>query len=146
MDEGDRLLTFKYWPYVVDRAYLPPPSPLPAVPPQHPSTGPTPPQKAMAKDYEKLWKGVTSATNEAQAVWALAQIVFDKQGRAFTLDLKLEDAELCVEILDYVSCDLCLPPRLRRLRRPSPGYHRAEPQTRREERVLPHAETTCRTT
>jgi len=60
---------------------------------------------ASAKDYGKLWGGVTKATNEAEAVLALAQIVFDKHGRAFTLSLERKDAELCVEILDYVSCD-----------------------------------------
>jgi len=69
-----------------------------------------PPLVAVAKDYEKLWEGVAKATNEVEAVRALAQIVFDKHGRAFTLGLKPKDAELCVETLDYVSCDLRLPP------------------------------------
>ena len=64
----------------------------------------------MAKDYDTLWEGVTHATTEAEAVRALAQIVVDKQGRAFTLGLKPKDAELCVETLDYVSCDLRLLP------------------------------------
>ena len=100
----------------------------------------------MAKDYGKLWEGVTNATNEVGATQALAKIVFDKKGREFTLGLKPQDAELCVETLDYVSYDLHLtPPRFCRLRQSSPGHHRAVSQTCREERFLPHAEKTCRT-
>lgn len=98
-----------------------------------------------AKDYRKLWEGVTNATDEAEAVRALVQIVVDKQGRAFTLGLKLEHAELCVEILDYVSCDLRLPPRFPRLRRFPPGHLRAKARTYREDRFFPHVEKTYRT-
>ena len=64
----------------------------------------------MAKDYQQLWKGITNATDEAEAVRALAGIVVDKPGRAFVLGLERRDAELCIEVLDYVSCGLRLPP------------------------------------
>ena len=63
----------------------------------------------MGKDYQQLWKAVTDATSKAEAVPALAKIVVDKDGRAFILGLEREAAELCIEILDYVSCDLRLP-------------------------------------
>jgi len=82
----------------------------------------------MAKNYRRLWEGVAKATDDVEAVRALAEIVVDKQGRAFTLDLKHEEAELCVETLDYVSCDLSLPPLLRP-QMVSPGHHRTEPQS-----------------
>jgi len=65
----------------------------------------------MAKDYRKLWKDVGNATDEAEAVRALAEIVVDKKGRAFALTLNCTEAELCVETLDYVSRDLRLPTR-----------------------------------
>ena len=60
--------------------------------------------------YQVLWEDVTNATSEAEAVQALAKIVVDKHGRAFALCLELMAAELCVEILDYVSCGLCPSP------------------------------------
>ena len=64
----------------------------------------------MKKDYPQLWKGVTSATGEVKAVRALAKIVVNKDGRAFISGLDREAAELCIEVLDYVSCDLRLSP------------------------------------
>ena len=70
----------------------------------------------MAQVYRKLWEDVANATNEVKAVRALAKIVVDKQGRAFALTLNYEEAELCVETLDYVSRDLRLHPQFRRLR------------------------------
>jgi len=70
----------------------------------------------MAQDYQHLWKGVTNTTNEAQAVWTLAKILADKEGRAFISRLHKKAVELCVEILDNVSRDLHLP-------------HSAPPQT-----------------
>ena len=58
----------------------------------------------MSKDYQKLWKNVT--TDEAKAVRALAEILAEKEGRVFISRLDADAAELCVEILDHVSCDL----------------------------------------
>ena len=60
----------------------------------------------MTRDYEQLWEGVTRITDEAQAVQALANILADKEGRAFVSRLGGKDAELCIEILDDVSHDL----------------------------------------
>ena len=57
----------------------------------------------MAERYVQLWKGVTSPTDEAQAVRALTDLVSDSAGRAFALNLESEDAVLCIEALDYVS-------------------------------------------
>ena len=65
---------------------------------------------AAAKDYRQLWEGVTDATNKAEAVQILAEIVADSDGRSFPLDLESEDVALCIETLNHVSCDLCLPP------------------------------------
>ena len=63
----------------------------------------------MVKDYQRLWRDVTSANNETQAVRSLAEILIDKEGRGFISSLKRKDAELCIEVLDRVSCDLHLP-------------------------------------
>jgi len=46
---------------------------------------------------------ITSTPKFIAAVQALAQIVSNKHGRAFTLGLEPKDVELCVETLDYVS-------------------------------------------
>ena len=59
----------------------------------------------MANDYGRLWKDVTNTTDESKAVRILAKILADKEGRAFISRLKRRDAELCIEILDSVSCD-----------------------------------------
>lgn len=59
----------------------------------------------MAKGYQQLWKDVTSATDEAKAVRTLAGILADKEGRTFISCLERGDAELCIEILDRVSCN-----------------------------------------
>ena len=62
----------------------------------------------MTKDYQKLWKGVTSTIDEARAVRTLVEILIDKEGRTFVSRLDRKDAELCIEVLDRVSRDLCL--------------------------------------
>ena len=59
----------------------------------------------MAKDYRKLWKEVTSTTDESNAVRTLAKILVDKEGRSVISNLGRKDAELCIEILDHVSPD-----------------------------------------
>ena len=61
----------------------------------------------MAKDYSQLWKIVASISDEGKAVRTLAEILLDKEGRAFISNLE-RDAELCIEILDRVSRDPCL--------------------------------------
>jgi len=63
----------------------------------------------MAKNYGELWKGVTSATNAAQAVRTLGEILADKEGRTFISRLGSKDAELCIEILDDVSHESYFP-------------------------------------
>ncbi|KAF9643193.1 kinase-like protein [Thelephora ganbajun] len=55
----------------------------------------------MVKDYGRLWKDVTNATDEGKVVRTLAEILSDKEGREFVSDLKHKDAELCIEILDH---------------------------------------------
>ena len=62
----------------------------------------------MAKDYQRLWKDVTSVTDGSKAVRTLAGILVDKEGRAFISRLERKEAELCIEILDHVSCNLHL--------------------------------------
>jgi hypothetical protein len=64
----------------------------------------------MDKDYRQLWKDVTSATDEANAVRTMAEILTDWEGRTFISRLERKEAELCIEILDHVSCDLHLFP------------------------------------
>ena len=95
----------------------------------------------MIKDYQQLWGGVTTTTDEAQAVLALAGILADKEGRDFISHLDSKTAEPCVEILDNVSRGLYFHPS------PPPqtvlsGYYRAQPQTGREAGILPHIEET----
>ena len=55
------------------------------------------------KDYQQLWKEVTSATEEAKSVRILATILADGGGGVFVRRLEPENAELCIEILDRVS-------------------------------------------
>ena len=66
----------------------------------------------MAKNYQRLWKDVTNANGEVEAVRTLANILTDREGRAFILSLERPDAELCIEILDRVSHHLDLVPSL----------------------------------
>ena len=67
------------------------------------------PQPVASKDYGKLWKHITSTTDDGKAVRTLAEILADKEGRNFILRLGREDAEFCIEILDHVCRDLLLP-------------------------------------
>jgi len=65
----------------------------------------------MTGNYQPLWKDVTSANDEGEAVRTLmAGIVLDREGRAFISSLERVDPRLCVEILDHVSRDLYLFP------------------------------------
>lgn len=67
-------------------------------------------QLLMAKNYRRLWKDITNTIDEAKAVRILAEILVDKEGRAFVSHLDRKDAELCIEILGLVSCNLRLLP------------------------------------
>ena len=57
----------------------------------------------MTRDYQQLWGGVTTTTDEVQTVRALAKILADKEGRVFISCLDSKDAGSCIEILDNVS-------------------------------------------
>ena len=63
----------------------------------------------MAKNYPRLWKDVTGASDEGEAVRILAEILVDREGGFFIANLNRGDAELCIEILDYVSFSLIHP-------------------------------------
>ena len=69
----------------------------------------------MATDYRRLWKDIAGTSDEAKAVRTLAEILLDREGRSLISNLERKDAELCIEILDLVSCDPYLLPS-RRLR------------------------------
>ena len=59
----------------------------------------------MAVDFGVLWgrARTAAASNEAESVRHMAEILSSKDGRAFILDLEQSDAELCIEILDHVN-------------------------------------------
>ena len=63
----------------------------------------------MTKNYQRLWKDVASTIDEAKAVRTLAEILADTEGRAFISRLERKHAELCIDILDRVSCVLHFP-------------------------------------
>ena len=63
----------------------------------------------MAKDYPRLWRDVTKVLDEDTAIRALAEILVDREGGTFIANLNRRDAELCIEILDYVSLSLIHP-------------------------------------
>jgi len=46
----------------------------------------------MSKDYPQLWKTVTSTSDEGRAVRTLVEIVVDKEGKTFVLNLERKDA------------------------------------------------------
>ena len=81
-------------------------------------------QLLMAKDYQRKWQDITDTIDEAKAVRILAEVLVDKEGRAFISRLDRKDAELCIEILDLVSCDLRSLP-LSPSQRISAGHRRA---------------------
>ena len=58
----------------------------------------------VVMDPVRLWKEVIWTSDEEKAVRALAGILVDKEGRNFISNLLRKDAELCIEILDRVSC------------------------------------------
>ena len=115
---------------------------VPAMSARHPSsTRPSRPLRTVAKDYQQLWKDITSTSDKSKAVRTLADILLDKEGRSFISNLERKDAELCIEILDHVSRDPYLlpsPPS----QMVSPGPCRAQPQNRRETGFLHRIEET----
>jgi len=56
----------------------------------------------MTKNYQRQWEDVTSAIDEASSIRTLAEMLVEKEGRAFVSRLGRKDAELCIEILDHV--------------------------------------------
>ena len=97
----------------------------------------------MAKDYQRQWQDITDTIDEAKAVRILAEILVEKEGRTFISSLERKDAELCIEILDHVRCDMHLFP-LSPSQMISAGHRRAQPQKHRETGLLRHiAETLC---
>lgn len=91
----------------------------------------------MANDYRRLWTDVANAKGEAKAVQILAEILADKEGRVFILNLDSEGAKLCIEILDRVSRD----PRLLQVllsssQMASPGHRKPQPRSSREAAIL----------
>ena len=59
----------------------------------------------MAVDFSGLWESAraAAASDEAESVRQMAEILSSKDGRTFILDLEPSDAELCIEILDHVN-------------------------------------------
>ena len=96
----------------------------------------------MAKDYRRLWRDLTNTIDEAKAVRLLAEILADKEGRVYISRLERKDAEVCIEVLDHVSCVLLCSPFVVSV--VSAGYRVAQPQTHREAGFLRHIEETCR--
>ena len=103
-----------------------------------------PPGAALEGIFRQLWKDVTHSIGKDLAVWALAKILAEEEGRAFVLGLDRKDAERCIDIMGHVSHDLCS--------RSSfwtqmgwPGHCRRQSQNHhRETRFLHHIEQTCR--
>jgi len=96
----------------------------------------------MAKDYQQLWKGVADATDKTEAVRTLADIVADVDGRTFALGLELEGVRLCIETLDSVGRNLCLPLSLSQM--VSSGHRRTQPRNTQEAYFLRRVEKTRR--
>ena len=96
----------------------------------------------MAKNYREIWENVTNATEETKAIRALAEILADKEGRAFASRLERQDAEVCIEILDHVSRDQCLFLSLP-VRVCFAGHHREQAQKCREAGFLRYVEEAC---
>lgn len=61
-------------------------------------------------DFAELWTRVTRTPDKAEAVRTLAEILAQRKGRTFISRLEHKEAELCIEVLDYVSYNLHLLP------------------------------------
>lgn len=64
----------------------------------------------MDKDYRQLWEAAADSTDKIKAVRCLAKILAKDKERHFISDVGKEGAELCIDILNYVSCYLFLSP------------------------------------
>jgi hypothetical protein len=64
----------------------------------------------MVNSYQQLWTDAAKTNDEAKVVQILTEILTDKEGRSFILNLDRKKAKLCIEILDRVSCDFRLLP------------------------------------
>ena len=95
----------------------------------------------MAKDYGKLWKSITRASDENKAIRILAEILLDKEGRDFALKLERSDAEICIEILDNVRA-MAFIPYSSSSRIVVSGHRGTRPQICGETGVLCHVEET----
>ena len=89
--------------------------------------------------YQQLWNDVANNPNDPEAVWTLTKILADEKGRDFVLDLEREEAILCMELSDRVSCDPHLPLRVA-ASYCSSGHDKTQPQIRREAGFLRHVE------
>jgi len=76
--------------------------------PRDDGTHPTSLSKTTTEIYQRSWNDLISTTDKANAVRTLAEILVDKEGRAFASRLEREDAKLCIELLDLVSHNLRL--------------------------------------
>jgi len=56
----------------------------------------------MTDYYQQIWTGIANATEEAQAIQALAGVVAEKDGQVFISRLDGKDAVSCVRILYQV--------------------------------------------
>ena len=64
----------------------------------------------MAVDFNMLWNRARAAaiSDEAESVGIMTDVLSSKEGRAFVANLEPSEAELCIEILHYVSSNLPL--------------------------------------
>lgn len=56
----------------------------------------------MAVDFNERWEKARTATDKAESVRTLAKILSFEDGQTFISNLEPPEAELCIEILDYV--------------------------------------------
>ena len=58
----------------------------------------------MVVNFNLLWNRARAAamSDEVESVRIMADILSSKEGRRFIASLELPEAELCIEILDYV--------------------------------------------
>lgn len=70
-----------------------------------PGSGQSPPPgpEGVEDDMQKLLAEAISKPDKAESVVAFARILATEDGRDFISRLDRKDAELCIEILDYVS-------------------------------------------
>ena len=97
----------------------------------------------MAKDFQGLWKDVTGAEDEAAAIRALAEILVEKDGRAFVSRLEHKYTDFCIDVLDRVSYYSRIQPPLTS-QTIWPGHRNTRSQNHRETGFLCYTEEACR--